>query len=153
MIYLDTAYIARLYFEDPGWEKVRTLAAQAPIGCCHHGYAETVAVIHRKFREGVLTAAQFRHTLDQFSLDCSEGAYIWLPLSEAVDTRVQRVYENLPRTVFLRASDALHLACAAENQLAEIYSNDRHLLTAASHFGLQGIDVIGPGGSPEVSSS
>ena len=145
MIYLDTAYIARLYFEDPGWEEVRALAAQAPVGCCIHGYGETVAVMHRKFREGALTAAEYRQTLEQFLGDCREDAYSWLPLSETVNARMKGVYEKLPRSVFLRASDALHLACAAENQLAEIYSNDGHLLTAAAHFGLRGIDVIGPG--------
>jgi hypothetical protein len=51
-------------------------------------------------------------------------------------------FESLPKKTFLRASDAIHLGCAAENHLAAVYSNDRHLLTAAPHFGLEGIDVI-----------
>ena len=142
MIYFDVSYIARLYLDDPGWKKVRALAAEAPIACSLHGQAEVIAAVHRKFREGVFTPVQYREVLNQFELDCDQGAYRWLPLSPAVSARVKESYRYLPRTVFLRASDALHLASASENRFREIYSNDRRLLAAAKHFSVTGADII-----------
>ena len=65
-----------------------------------------------------------------------------LPLSEAVMKRVEAVYATAPPAAFLRAADALHLACAAVHGFTEIYSNGRHFLNAAPLFGLRGLDVI-----------
>ena len=142
MIYLDVSYILRLYVEDPGWEEVRKLAARAPIACSLHGQAEVIAALHRKFREGAFTASEFRHVLDQFDLDCDHDAFRWLPLSPQVIARVRESYGKLAPTIFLRASDALHLACAAENRFLEIYSNDQHLLRASQHFAVKGVNIL-----------
>ena len=142
MIYFDVSYIARLYLDDPGWEKVRALAAEAPIACSLHGHAEVIAALHRKFREGVFTPVQYRQVLKQFEVDCGQDAYRWLPLSPAISARVEKSYRTLPRTIFLRASDALHLASASENRFREIYSNDRRLLAAANHFSVTGVNII-----------
>jgi predicted nucleic acid-binding protein len=142
MNYLDVSYILRLYVEDPGWEKVRTLAAQAPIACSLHGHVEVVAALHRKFREGTLTRTSFAHVLDQFDTDCDNNAYRWLPVSPEVIARVAKAYRTLPISVFLRASDALHLASASANRFRDIYSNDQRLIGAAGHFALKGIDLL-----------
>lgn len=56
--------------------------------------------------------------------------------------RLQKVFATLPATIFLRAADAMHLACASCNELPEIYSNDARLLEAAPHFGLRGVNLI-----------
>ncbi len=142
MIYFDTSYVVRLYINDPGFAAVRQLATTAPVACCVLGRAEASAALHRKLREGSLTAAQFRVVTAEFEKECAAGAFRWLPLSEAVVQRVERRFAKLAANVFLRAADALHLACAAENGFPDVYSNDAHLLTAASHFGLHGLNVI-----------
>ena len=107
MTYFDVSYVVRLYFEDPGWKKVRALAVRSSIACGLHGQAEMAAAFHRKVREGVVSAAQLRHVQGQFALDCSESAYRWLPLSPAVSARVTESYAMLPRTVFLRSGSAV----------------------------------------------
>src|SRR5262245_18142495 len=142
MNYLDVAYVVRLYVEDAGWEKVRALAAEAPVVCSLHGYPEAIAAFHRKYREGTFTLSEYSQVLDQFATDCDNDAYQWLPVSDSVMKRVARTFRKLPPSVYIRASDTLHLACAAENGLKKIYSNDQRLIGAAAHFGVKAIDIL-----------
>jgi len=142
MIYFDACYIVRLYLEDSGWQAVRELAATDHIACCLLGHAETLAAFHRKFRERVLSPTGMQTLCAQFDRECDSGAFQWLPFSPAVLAEMRGVYRRLPRSVPLRAGDAIHLACAAENGFKEIYSNDQHLLSAARHFRLRGQNVI-----------
>jgi hypothetical protein len=139
---LDVSYILRLSVEDRGWEKVRGLAAQAPIACSLHGHVEVVVVLHRKFREGAFSRTTYAHVLDQFDTDCDNNAYRWLPVSPAVIERVAKAYRTLPASVFLHSSDALHLASASENRFRDIYSNNQRLIGSAGHFALKGLDVL-----------
>lgn len=142
MFYFDTSYLVRLYTKDNGWEKVRALASTDSLSCCLHGQAETIAAFHRKFREGVLTQKELGTLLTEFNKESNAGAYRWLPLAPAVVDRVASTFARLPAAVPLRAADAIHLACAADAGFSKIYSNDARLLTAASHFGLAGENII-----------
>ena len=142
MIYLDSTYLVRLYFDDRGYEQVRRLAASDSVVCAQHGRAEVISALHRKLRERAITPAFYEAALKQFFDEVRGGAFRWLPLSEVVFERIESVYAKLPPATFLRAADALHLSVAAENSSPEIYSNDAKLLAAAKYFGLRGVDVV-----------
>jgi hypothetical protein len=106
------------------------------------GKMETEAAFHRKFREGTLDHALFSHLNTQLTDDHSFGLTTWFPLSPSIVDRVHQSFLKLPPTVFLRAGDAIHLATASEAGFKEIYSNDRHLLAAATLFKLKGINPL-----------
>ena len=142
MIYLDTSYLVRLYFEDPGFEVVRVLAATDHVACALHGQSEAIAAFHRKFREGAVSLRSYRALLAQFEADDAVGAIRWLPAGGETSGRIREVYRTLPADVYLRAADALHLATAATQGFATVYSIDSHLLAAAPHFRLKGRNVL-----------
>ena len=74
--------------------------------------------------------------LEQLDADCDAGLWTWFPLSETIVSAATTKYRSLTDTISLRASDAIHLVCAADLGLAEIFTNDRHVRAAAPHFGL-----------------
>jgi len=78
----------------------------------------------------------------QFFDDLRWGLIELLPLTTTVIDQVSNAFLHLPANVVLRAGDAIHLATAAEAGFREIYSNDRHLLAAASLFKLKGINPL-----------
>lgn len=142
MIYFDAAYLAKFYLDEPETEAVRARAAkESEVGCCALGRIEVVSVFHRKLREKSRTKAEFRALIDQFSADCAAGLWTWFPLTAAIQNAAAAKFRSLPETVFLRCGDAVHLACASEHGLPNIFTNDRHLLAAAPHFDLTGLEI------------
>lgn len=143
MIYFDTSYLLKCYLAEPGHLAVRKLARQSgPVACCVLGKTECRAATHRHLREGKLTAQQAAAVHQVMQADDAAGLWWWLPLTDDGITAANREFGRLPATVFLRPADALHLACARQQGFKKVYSNDRHLLAAASHFGLVGKNVI-----------
>ena len=142
MSYFDSSYIAKFYLDEPESQAVRRLAdSLGQVRCVVIGQVEVAAVFHRKFREGAFDTGTFREVMAQFDDDCGTGLWTWLPLTTALAARAAAAFARLPRSVFLRAADALHLICAQEHGLAEIYTNDRHMSAAARHFRLKPMTV------------
>ena len=143
MIYFDTAYIAKCYLNEHGSEAVRALAAESErVACCAFGRLELAATIHRNLREGKITPAQSRVIFNQFDLDESNHIWTWLPVSSELLAGATARFRTMKSSTWLRAADALHLACATEHGFKEIFSNDRHLLAAAPAFKIKGRNVV-----------
>jgi predicted nucleic acid-binding protein len=51
---------------------------------------------------------------------------------------VETLARGLPRQTFIRAGDAIHIVSAMDAGFREIWTNDRHLLSAAAQFGIRG---------------
>jgi predicted nucleic acid-binding protein len=145
MPYFDSAYVAQCYLPESGHAAVVAIAEQADlVATSLFARTEVAGVFHRKLREGSLTTPEFREVLAQFQQDCRAGIWQFLPISAEIVESVVQTYAALPRSVFVRAADCLHLVTAREAGFTEIYSSDRHLLAAASHFALKGIDLSSP---------
>lgn len=142
MIYFDSCYLAKLYLMESDSARVRAYAEAAEgLACCATGHGEIVAAFHRHFRERRLTQREFRQLAAQVGADLDAELWTALPVtSSLVEAQAQRM-ATLPANVFLRAADALHLVCAAEAGLREVYSSDRHLVAAAPHFGLRPVTL------------
>jgi predicted nucleic acid-binding protein len=143
MLYFDTNYILKCYLPEPNAHLVRTLAAQPVAKCCSvWGRSEFLAGLHRKLREGSLTKPSYKAVWSMFENDETLGVWNWLPLDRPVQKLIESTYRTLGSQVYLRAGDALHLATAALHGFTVIYSNDKHLLQAATHFSLNPQNVL-----------
>mgnify|MGYP001569359536 CR=1 FL=1 len=142
MIYFDSCYLAKLYLMESDSPRVRVRAEAADgLACCAVGRVEVVATFHRHFREKRLTQREFRQLAAQVEADLDAGLWTALPVTSALIEAQAHRMTTLPANVFLRAADALHLTCAAEAGLREVYSSDRHLVAAAPQFGLRAVTL------------
>lgn len=142
MIYFDTSYLVRLYYDEPGADKVRVLAASDNVACAAHGKAEMIAAFHRKLREKAISQSSYDVLLGQVRIHDRAGAFQWLSAGPEIYLQIAGVYARLPAAIFLRAADALHLATASHAGFHNVYSNDAHLLAAAKYFGIEGRNLI-----------
>jgi predicted nucleic acid-binding protein len=138
-VYLDSAYLAKYYVNERDSEAVRQVIGQAPLRISSTWViAEVTCVFHRHVREGVLSGSQAQGLLDAFLRHIHDDVWRLIPVTERLLRRASYLVSNLPAGVFLRAGDAVHLTTAAEYGEPEIWTNDRHLLAAAPHFGVTG---------------
>lgn len=134
--------MAKCYVREPESDLVRDLVWEATaVLSSSIVLAEVPCVLHRGVREKSLSAIAAQRLLDAFMADAREGRFSLIPITAGILDEVVSIVRRLPPESFLRAGDAIHLASARSAGVAEIWSNDRHLLSAAHHFGLKGRSV------------
>lgn len=138
-LYLDGAYIAKCYLREPGTDAVLDLVESSTSRFSSIlALIEVSAVFHRHLREGKISPRNFRKATDLFKADQEEELWTWISLTDDLVHHAASEYSHLSSKIFLRSADCLHLVSARRAGFSEVYSNDRHLLNAASHFGLKG---------------
>ncbi len=141
-MYLDSAYIAKFYVNEGDSKAVRDLiGGAASLVSSAWAVGEVSCVLHRHMRENKLTQRQFRELLDAFLRHAGQEVWTLLPVTSRTLQKMTLLVRSAPAGVYLRAGDAVHLAAAMEAEEREIWTNDRHLLSAAEHFGLSGRSV------------
>ena len=103
--------------------------------------AELSCAFHRKVREGTLEPKAAIKLADFFLDDLANERWRLVPVSDHILRQVELLTRTLPKSAPLRAGDAIHIVSAVQAGFHEIWSNDRHLITATAHFGLQGRSV------------
>ena len=141
-MYLDSAYIAKFYVNEGDSRAVRDLIRGADtLVSSAWAIGEVSCVFHRHMREKKLTQRQFRELLDAFLGHVGDEVWNLLPVTSRTLQKVASLVRSAPAGVYLRAGDAVHLAAAMDAEEREVWTNDRHLLNAAEHFGLSGRSV------------
>ena len=142
-MYFDAAYIAKCYLNEPGAERVRELARKADgLGSCEIARVEFASILKRHLREGHLTRREASATLKEFEEDEHDGVWQWFAMTSELLEQARARISHLPSSVFVRSIDALHLTCATAHGFQEVYTNDRHMLQAAGHFDVIGINIL-----------
>jgi predicted nucleic acid-binding protein len=141
-VYVDTAYIAKYYLNEPESVAVRGLIGSADmVYSSVWALPELHCVFHRHLREGAITARAARDLARLFLNHVDEGLWNLLPAGEQLLRRAGAIVISGSQGIFLRTADAVHLTTAKDLGEGEVWTNDRHMLAAASHFGLMGRSV------------
>jgi predicted nucleic acid-binding protein len=107
MLYLDTSALIKRYVDEDGSGRVNELWDGATgIATSVVAFAEMIAALNRKLREGVLSAREYSRTAASFKSD--HHRIILVPISAGLNERI----EMLARKYALRGFDAIHLASA-----------------------------------------
>lgn len=142
MIYFDAAYIAKCRLNEPGADRVREVAHRADgLASCEVARLEFASILKRHVRELHLTRRELTAILKDLEEDEQNGVWQWFGVTSELLEKARRAVLELPSTVFVRSGDALHLACAGEHGFQEVYTNDRHMLQAAKHFHVTGVNI------------
>jgi len=139
-MFLDSAYLAKFYLNEPDSPKVRHLIqnADSRIVSSEWSILEVTCAFHRHLREGQLSAEQHNELLQAFHKHTDDEIWTLVPINRRIVRRSSDLLKTLPAGIYLRAGDAIQLFSVQEAGESEVWSNDRHLLAAAPHFGITG---------------
>ena len=98
-------------------------------------------MLHRRLREGATSTDDTHELATRFSDHVEDGLWNLIPVTEALLRRTGALIISAPPDLCLRTADAVHLLTARESGEREVWTNDRHMLKAASYFGLTGRSV------------
>jgi predicted nucleic acid-binding protein len=138
MIFCDTSAFAKLYVSEPESAALRRLTdAEDEVCASEIVRVELMSVFHRRWREGKWSQEDLLATVRQFENDCVAGVWTWLPLDTVIVDAASKTYLTLPKAVFLRSADCLHLVTAVHHRFTGIYTYDIHQTAAAATLGLK----------------
>jgi predicted nucleic acid-binding protein len=141
-LYLDAAYVVKHYLNEPESNAIRLIVRRGGlVASSALALAEVQCVFHRKMREGTISADIAAALSRSFLAHVDEDFWTLVPVTESVLRRAGAIVLSSPPSVFLRAGDAVHLTTAKDLGEKEVWTNDRHMLAAAPHFGLIGRSV------------
>jgi predicted nucleic acid-binding protein len=144
--YFDSAYVVKCYLNEPESSEVRELARSSDsVTSSALCIAELACAVHRKVREGTLSADRALALREYFLNHLAAEVWLLIPVTDRILRKVELLTRTLPKSIPLRALDAIHIASAMDEGFHEIWTNDRHLLTAASHLGIKGRQVAAAG--------
>ncbi|MCE0521477.1 MAG: type II toxin-antitoxin system VapC family toxin [Methylacidiphilales bacterium] len=142
MIFCDTSAAVKIYLAEREYRAVQRLfQAEDELCLSELARVEMMGIFHRLLREGIWTQTDFLAAVRQFSNDEISGFWTWLPLDKPIIDAAAKTYATLPRTVFLRSSDCLHLVTALHHNFDEIYTYDTHQSAAAAVLGLKAVSA------------
>jgi uncharacterized protein len=130
-VFLDSSALAKRYVQEAGTRRLEEILTSASaLGISVIGVPEVVSALNRLRREKKLEQAEYlsaKRALLEDVADCSV-----IDISDRVVARAVELLERWP----LRASDALHLACAAEWSAQLFVSADARQCRAGRGYGL-----------------
>lgn len=130
--YLDSSAFAKRFIEESGSDGVESICAQASeLGLSVICVPEIVSALNRRRREHTLTQGQYNVAKKRLLDDVRDADIIFLTPT-VIGTAIM-ILETSP----IRATDALHVACALEWGAELFASSDKQQLLAAKRAGMK----------------
>jgi len=128
---VDSSAFAKRYVQEVGSDELdRFLESTSELAFCVILVPEIISGLNRRLRERILTIEDYRAVKKQLMDDVHDATV--LQVTPSVISRSVKLLEGN----FLRALDALHVACALEWQADLFVTSDRKQFMAATKTGL-----------------